>query len=271
MQKNIQTDVSEEALVNAIRTNTCAFFRLVSSSNPAEHFENSHFTRWYTPVPHPWFNGVLSSNPPTANDETFITESINYFRDKGVHTFTWWMEPHLKPLDWEPALSKHGFGFSDDTPGMAVDLHELNDSIQATDGFEIRTGADEESLRTWTNIFIKGYGLPGAWASNTFDLWQKFGFDFPMRNYLGYLNGEPVSTSCVFFGGGAAGIYNVATLPEARGKGLGAAITLQPLLDARQAGYRIGTLQSSDMGFNVYKKLGFRHLCQIENFYLSLQ
>ena len=92
-----------------------------------------------------------------------------------------------------------------------------------------------------------------------------------MRNYLGYLNGEPVSTSCVFFGGGAAGIYNVATLPEARGKGLGAAITLQPLLDARQAGYRVGTLQSSDMGFNVYKKLGFRHLCQIENFYLSLQ
>jgi hypothetical protein len=43
------------------------------------------------------------------------------------------------------------------------------------------------------------------------------------------------------------------------------------LLDAREKGYRVGVLQSSDMGFNVYKKLGFRHLCQIENFYLSLK
>jgi predicted GNAT family acetyltransferase len=59
----------------------------------------------------------------------------------------------------------------------------------------------------------------------------------------------------------------VATLPEARGKGIGAVLTLGPLLDAREMGYRIGILQSSEMGFNVYKKLGFRHLCQIEYFH----
>jgi ribosomal protein S18 acetylase RimI-like enzyme len=84
------------------------------------------------------------------------------------------------------------------------------------------------------------------------------------------LHGKPVATSTLFYGGGAAGIYDVATLPELRGKGLGAALTLQPLLDARSQGYRIGVLQSSEMGFNVYKKLGFRHLCQIENFYRRL-
>jgi len=266
----IQTDVSDEALVTAIRANLCDFFRQVSRSNPAEHFENAQFTRWYTPIPHPWFNGVLSADLPSATDEAFIAETIQYFRDKGVHTFTWWMEPHRKPSDWEPALSKHGFGFSDDTPGMAIDLHTLNESVQKVDGLEIRVVVSEESLRTWTNIFIKGYELPAVWESMSFELWLKFGLDFPMRNYLGYLNGKPVSTSTVFYGGGAAGIYDVSTLPEARGKGLGAALTLQPLLDARAMGYRIGVLQSSDMGFNVYKKLGFKHLCQIENFYLTL-
>jgi len=92
-----------------------------------------------------------------------------------------------------------------------------------------------------------------------------------VQNYVGYLNGKPVSTSSLIYGGGAAGIYSVATLPEARGKGIGSAVTLKPLQDACEMGYRIGTLQSSDMGFNVYKKLGFRHLCQIENFYLSLK
>jgi ribosomal protein S18 acetylase RimI-like enzyme len=102
-----------------------------------------------------------------------------------------------------------------------------------------------------------------------FDVWSSLGCDFPIRNYLGYLNGKPVSTSCLFYGGGAAGIYSVATLPEARGKGIGAALTLKPLQDAHKRGYRLGTLQSSDMGFNIYKKLGFKHICQIENFYAS--
>jgi len=267
----IQTDVSDEALVTAIRRNMCDFFRHVSRSSPAEHFENTQYTRWYGPLPHPWFNGALSSDLPKDDADSFITGTIKYFRDKGVNTFTWWLEPHLKPSDWEPALSKQGFRFSDDTPGMAVDFHQMNESTQLPDRFEIREVADEESMRTWAHVFVYGYGLPPAWESITFDLWLQLGFDFPIRNYLGYLNGKPVSTSTLFYGGGAAGIYCVSTLPEARGKGIGAAITLKPLQDARERGYRIGVLQSSEMGFNVYKKLGFRHLCQIENFYLALK
>ena len=268
---HIQTDVSDEALIIAIRANMCDFFRHTSRSDPAEHFENEQFTRWYTPLPHPWFNGALSSNLPEEDDGSFIARTIEYFRDKGVHTFTWWLEPHLKPSNWEPVLSRHGFGFSNDTPGMAVDLHEMNDSTQPTDGYEIRDVKDEESMRSWAEVFVNGYGLPPNWESIAFDLWMQLGLDFPIRNYLGYLNGKPVSTSTVFYGGGAAGIYCVATLPEARGKGIGAAVTVKPLLDARETGYRVGVLQSSEMGFSVYKKLGFKHLCQIENFYLSVQ
>ena len=66
---SIQTDVSDEALVTAVRANMCDFCRHMSRSNPAEHFENKQFTRWYTPLPHPWFNGVLSSNPHNDSDD----------------------------------------------------------------------------------------------------------------------------------------------------------------------------------------------------------
>jgi len=266
----IQTDISDEALVIAIRANMCGFFRHVSRSNPLEHFENEQFTRWYTPLQHPWFNGVLSSDPHNEGNESFIDESIQYFREKGIKTFTWWMEPHLNPSDWKPALSRHGFGYSNDTPGMAIDLLEMNESMPGLDGLEIRIAGDAESIITWSRVFIKGYGLPSAWESITVDLWMQLGLDLPIRNYLGYLDGRPVSTSTVFYGGGAAGIYCVSTLPEARGRGIGAAITLKPLQAAREMGYSVGVLQSSEMGFNVYKNLGFRHLCQIENFYLSL-
>ena len=269
---NIQTDLSEDALVNAIRGNLSGFFRFLTRKLPAsDRFENDKFARWYTPVSHPWFNGFVCSATPSQADEDFIQETIQYFKERRVGIFTCWLEPNLNRSDWESFLANFGFGFSDGTPGMAVDLLILPKSPSITDGLEIHIVEDETELRTWAHIFTLGYGLPADWENKIFELWFRLGFDFPIQNYLGYLDGKPVSTSTVFYADGVAGIYDVATLPEARGRGLGTALTMAPLLDASQAGYRIGILQSSEMGFSVYQKMGFQHLCQIENFYLPLK
>ena len=266
---NILTDVSDAALITAIRLNMCELFRHSSRSRPAEHFENERFTRWHTPLAYPWFNGVLCSTPPLEGDEAFVQGTIQYFRDRHVSIFTWWMEPHLKPSDWQSLLTRYGFRFSSGSRGMAVELEAMNESLPAVEGFEIRAAQSEESMRVWAKVFVEGYGLPSEWEDAWLAVWNRMGTDFPVRNYIGYLHAEPVSTSSVFLGGGVAGIYCVATLPEARGKGIGSAITLQPLQEARAMGYRIGILQSSEMGFLVYKRLGFRHLCPIEYFYLK--
>jgi ribosomal protein S18 acetylase RimI-like enzyme len=47
-------------------------------------------------------------------------------------------------------------------------------------------------------------------------------------------------------------------MPKAQGKGIGAAISLKPLLDARAEGYRYAVLFSTEMGFGVYERIGFR-------------
>jgi ribosomal protein S18 acetylase RimI-like enzyme len=62
------------------------------------------------------------------------------------------------------------------------------------------------------------------------------------------------------------GIYSVGTIPEARGKGIGSAITLRALLDARRRGYRVGLLQSSEMGYNMYRRLGFETCFKIKKY-----
>jgi predicted acetyltransferase len=71
----------------------------------------------------------------------------------------------------------------------------------------------------------------------------------------------------VFLGAGVAGVQFVATLPEARGQGLGAAMTLAPLRAARDLGYQAGILQSSEVGYKVYLRLGFVKVCEVDNFY----
>jgi len=264
---DVLTDLSTPALVHAIKDNLLEFFRYLKYAPQTDFYADGKLARWHTRVPHPWFNGVSVAQPASPGDERIIQETIAYFRSRGVSAFTWWVEPSLSVRTWENPLKPIGFHYDNDTPGMAVDLHALREDLSSPSTLKILPVEDLDSLKLWTHVFIAGYGLPAAWEKDFLDLMAGLGIDLPMRNYLGYLDGEPVATSNLFLGAGVAGIQCVATLPQARGRGIGAALTLAPLREAREMNYRIGILQSSDLGFKVYQRLGFQKLCDMEHFY----
>ncbi|HEU4421172.1 MAG TPA: GNAT family N-acetyltransferase [Pilimelia sp.] len=57
---------------------------------------------------------------------------------------------------------------------------------------------------------------------------------------------------------GVAGLYCVATAPDARGNGAGTAITLAALDDARRRGYRTAVPGAEAPAVSLYRRLGFR-------------
>lgn len=67
----------------------------------------------------------------------------------------------------------------------------------------------------------------------------------------------------MLLGGEVAGIYHVATLSSARGRGFGSALTHAALLHAVERGAREAALQSSELGLSVYRSLGFREHCAL--------
>ena len=79
-------------------------------------------------------------------------------------------------------------------------------------------------------------------------------------------DGRLVATSMLYLANGLAGIYCVATMPEERGKGLGAHVTAEALRAAHRIGYRVGVLQSSEEGHSVYLGLGFADLGSVPMF-----
>ncbi len=75
--------------------------------------------------------------------------------------------------------------------------------------------------------------------------------------YAGYVNGEPVTSSSGILHDSSVTLFNVATLPQHRGHGYGAAMTMAAVVDGAEQGCDAAFLQSTEMGFPVYRKLGF--------------
>lgn len=141
---------------------------------------------------------------------------------------------------------------------MAADLMALPEDLPSPDRLEIVPVENGETLQQWIHIASIGFDVPEEYEEVWYDFFVEAVFDLPFRSYLALLNGQPVATSQMFLSAGVAGIYNVTCIPEARGQGIGAAITLAPALAARGMGYRIGILQASDLGARVYRRLGFQ-------------
>ena len=78
--------------------------------------------------------------------------------------------------------------------------------------------------------------------------------------YVGFVDGEPVTTAVGVIDGEHVSIYNVATLPSHRGRGYGAAITDAAVRNGFEEGASFALLQSSEAGYGVYQALGFRTL-----------
>jgi GNAT superfamily N-acetyltransferase len=81
------------------------------------------------------------------------------------------------------------------------------------------------------------------------------------RLWLGYVAGRPVTCAIANVSDGVVGVHFVATLPEARGRGYGAAVTARA---ASVAPTLPAVLQASDLGRPVYERLGFRVVCRFD-------
>jgi len=75
--------------------------------------------------------------------------------------------------------------------------------------------------------------------------------------HLGKVDGVPVTCAMSVMAGDAVGVFAVGTVPEARGKGYGSAVTSRALTHGFAAGARFGVLTASPEVQGVYERLGF--------------
>ena len=219
-----------------------------------------------------WFLSRLPFHLANGIVRTHFAEHVVEERLKQLTAYhlpiAWLVSSSTRPASLGTCLERNGW-IREDAPGMALDLRSLDEPLSLPSQLTITRVSNEEQLNIWLRVMTVGSEIPEEGLNLLLDVVAKRGMaeDSTIHYYLGILDGRPVATSLLYFGGGVAGIYNVATLPEVRRQGIGRALTVAPLLHAHTLGYRIGVLQASPMGLNLYRRLGFREYCTFQAYF----
>lgn len=261
---SVLADLSLESWALANEANFNEFTLARRAWEKTTVFDEPEMLMTLTDIPAPFFNGVRRVNFPPGKVDICVEKVVNDFKERNVPG-NFYIGPSTRPADIQKALLAHGFAHMGTIPGMGMDLEALK-GFSLPPGFAIEPVRTKDQVRAFVEVGIQGFGMPAFLNDILTDFFisLEIGPESSTQNYLGVLDGKPVAISSIFYGAGVAGIYNVTTLAEARGKGIGAAITVGPLLDARAKGYRIGVLQTTEMGYSVYEKIGFQEVCKLE-------
>lgn len=258
--QNTFIDFSETKVVRtAIKANWQNYHYFLGRAPSVELSIGRYLTWLITPMPDHFMNLVVCTGLPQEGIEALIDDALSHFRKLNIKKLSWLAEDGIPAAEMKKHLTARGLTFRESfATEMAMDLNVLAQEHRPIDGLEIVLVDDDKLLRQWIHVASIGFGVPAQAEEVWFEFFNYAACSSPFQTYLALLNGHPVGTSQLFTSAGVAGIYNVTTLPEVRGKGIGTAITRAPLLAARRMGFRVGILQASSMGYKVYQRLGFQ-------------
>lgn len=255
-------ELDEEQLRWKTADNLYALFDAMRTL-PGTASEHSDGVRKHLAFPfNPMFKGAHAMHEGDTVDEGSIERTIDWFRARSAPFAFWWVDERDQPANLGDRLVAQGLApWEVDAPCLVAELDAMRYELleRVPDGFSMRRVDDEKALNDFVAAFVAGMEVP-EWAGQAWlEATRAAGIDHsPWKPYVGYLDGQPVASNMLFCGAGVASVFGVATIPSARGRGIGAAITLIAYQDALQMGYRYGVLFASEMGLPVYQRIGMR-------------
>lgn len=247
---------NNEEIIEAVEKNRTEVYRTIWTRFNAKIKKTKEYSIYTTGLKASLLNGVIDTKLDEENINDKIDEVISHFKEKQL-PFRWLSGELTSPRNLFEYLEKKGFEIAKN-PGMALNLNKMEKFDTSIPNLEVLKITDLVTAKKFAEVTEKVYGMTeaGSMVELKSSLTDEL-VDF----YVALLDGKPVGISGVYYYCGVAGIYMVGVLEETRGKGIGTAITIAPLFDAKEKRYEWATLHSSELGFNVYKKMGFEQYC----------
>jgi ribosomal protein S18 acetylase RimI-like enzyme len=189
-------------------------------------------------------------------------ESARHFREHAVPAL-WWCSPLAVPEEQGPDLEANGWKFDEAMPWLATRIDRVRWPETPAD-VRIERVTGEEIQSEFLTAMSAGFGMLAHERHAMSSLAAAVGYadDATWVRWVGFLDERPVVTAGLMLAAGLAGIYNVATAPDVRRRGLGAALTATAVAEGRERGYEVAALGSSELGYGVYLRMGFEEICR---------
>ena len=156
---------------------------------------------------------------------------------------------------WRPPLERDGWAY-ESFPLMVARAEALPLAEAVPSALQISPVRDAAAFSIFRDIAI---ATNGALARLRTAVYGSHGFsaDAPIQHWLGSWDGRPVATATVTFFGDCATLWTLGTLAEARGRGIGRAMTLAASQAVIERGHEVLALAATPSGYPVYAHLGF--------------
>lgn len=253
-----------ESIANAIEDSLVDYLQIVAKNGDRPFVLNSKIG-WVRTFPTAWSNFIFYANIDYKEIDRQI-EQLCINIENGDIPSEWVVGPKSFPSDLGNYLEKHNFAKQFSMAGMAIDITTLDTESKLPEDLSIEIVDTKSKLEKWADIVSRG-----LWNGEPFEacLFENLISDPDYKFYIAYLHGEPVASSMLMLSHGVAGVDMVSTIREYRGMGIGTAMTVTPLLNARSLGYDTGVLQASEAGEPVYRKIGFQEYCRFHVYRFS--
>ncbi len=241
-----------------VEDNLIDFFAAALGSPGMQVAELDGAQGYYTDIPFPLCNVVFDARFEPGREREQAQAVLDQYVGRGL-PFLWWTTPSTTSPELEQVCAEAGM-IREDAPGM----HRRLDGpveVRLPDGLEITLSPVEE-LPDMTRTMLLGFGMPEWLHDPMVEMLTGVDPD-TLVNVLARLDGEPVACGSAYLADGTAGIYNIATLEQVRGRGIGYAVTAWLMNHAYQRGSTQTILHASPDGLPVYERLGYERVCTV--------
>ena len=260
-------DLSSPTLVAAVEENVVEWTRLKGSLPGVELHDDGDVVWTLSALPGRG-GAVAGARFTEATADERIAAIVARYR-RHLEPTLWWAGPASAPADLGARLRAAGLRCQNRLPGMACDLQAIRTDLPRPAGLAIAPLEDFSLFRKHDHPFFGP--MTTARRRNLVEgiAWMVQSEPRRAWHFVASLDGVPLGCATLFLGAGVAGLYHVATVDWARGRGIGKAVTVAALEHARDLGYRAAILHASKDGERIYRRLGFAEVCEMSHWYYS--
>jgi GNAT superfamily N-acetyltransferase len=215
-----------------------------------------------------WMFGAGSARHPAISNaafriddgmdaEAFLARAKGFFAERKRGFSVWGRVNQPEDRDLIAAAEASGLQPVHEMPEMV--LAERVNERPLPEGVELRRLSTRGDAEDYWRVAAAAYASNG-FPPEVFEFYDDHTglLADNVAAFLAYVDGRPASIAMTIVSHGVAGIYWVGSVEEARGKGLGRALTTAATNAGFDLGAEIASLQASPMGKPIYEAMGYK-------------